>query len=63
MLVDYTLSRHQMREAAVNSPYSQDYLSLLARTGRLEAIKRDRIWYTTQQVVKAYQQSLKIKSR
>lgn len=48
-----------LREAAVNTPYSQDYLSLLARTGRLEAIKRGRIWYTTRQAVKAYQQSLK----
>lgn len=28
------------------TPYSQEYLSLLARTGRLEALKRGRNWYT-----------------
>lgn len=48
-----------LREAAEGTPYSQEYLSLLARTGRLEAMKRGRIWYTTRQAVKVYQQSLK----
>ena len=48
-----------LREVAKGTPYSQDYLSLLARTGRLEAIKRGRNWYTTRQAVKTYQQSLK----
>ncbi len=43
-----------LREAAKNSPYSQEYLSLLARKGRLEAIKRGRNWYTTQKAVAAY---------
>ena len=36
-----------LREAAEGAPYSQEYLSLLARSGRLEAIKRGRNWYTT----------------
>ena len=40
------------------TPYSQNYLSLLARTGRLEAIKRGRIWQTTLQAVANYQASL-----
>jgi hypothetical protein len=29
-------------------------LSLLARTGRLEALKRGRNWYTTRRAVEAY---------
>ena len=48
-----------LREATHGSPYSQEYLSLLARLGRLEAIKRGRIWYTTRKAIKAYQESVK----
>ena len=47
-----------LREAAIDSPYSQDYLSLLARSGRLEAIKRGRNWFTTLKAIKSYRQSL-----
>jgi hypothetical protein len=47
-----------LREAAQGTPYSQEYLSLLARTGRLEAIKRGRVWYTTRQAVTGYQESV-----
>lgn len=47
-----------LREAAVGTPYSQEYLSLLARTGRLEAVKRERVWYTTRRAVEAYRRSL-----
>lgn len=47
-----------LREAAQDTPYNQEYLSLLARTGRLEAIKRGRNWYTTRRAVQAYRQSL-----
>jgi len=43
-----------LREAAEGSPYSQEYLSLLARKGRLEAIKRGRNWYTTRKAIEAY---------
>lgn len=43
-----------LREASKGSPYSQEYLSLLARTGRLEALKRGRNWYTTHRAVVAY---------
>ncbi len=43
-----------LREAAQFVPYSQDYLSLLARTGRLEAVKRGRVWHTTRQALAAY---------
>lgn len=38
--------------------YSQEYLSLLARTGRLEAIKRGRIWHTTRRALETYLASL-----
>jgi Fic family protein len=47
-----------LRKAARGTPYSQDYLSLLARTGRLEAIKKGRNWYTTRRAVAAYQDSV-----
>ncbi|MEN6622024.1 MAG: Fic family protein [Smithella sp.] len=47
-----------LRDAAEGTPYSQEYLSLLARTGRIEAVKRGRVWYTTRKVVEEYQQSV-----
>ena len=47
-----------LREACVGTPYSQEYLSLLARLGRIAAIKRGRNWYTTRRAIKAYQESL-----
>jgi Fic family protein len=47
-----------LREAARSTPYSQEYLSLLARKGRLEAIKRGRVWTTTRRAVAAYRQSV-----
>lgn len=52
-----------LRLAAEGSPYSQEYLSLLARTGRLEAVKRGRNWYTTRQAVDAYRRSVPAQSR
>jgi len=47
-----------LREAATGTPYSQEYLSLLARKGRLEAIKQGRIWATTRRAVDAYRRSV-----
>ena len=47
-----------LRQAADGTPYSQEYLSLLARKGRLEAIKRGRVWHTTRRAVAAYRKSL-----
>lgn len=47
-----------LRAAAADSPYSQEYLSLLARTGRLEAIKRGRNWYTSKQALENYRRSI-----
>lgn len=48
-----------LREAAVNAPYSQEYLSLLARTGRLDAMKKGRVWVTTLKAVEDYLESVK----
>jgi Fic family protein len=47
-----------LREAAGLVPYSQDYLSLLARRGKLEAIKRGRIWHTTRRALSTYLESV-----
>lgn len=47
-----------LSEAAEGTPYSRDYLSLLARKGRLEAIKRGRNWVTTRRAVEAYLRSV-----
>ncbi len=38
-------------------PYGQEYLSLLARRGRIDAYKEGRVWLTTKAAVKNYQNS------
>ena len=48
-----------LRKAAEGTPYSQEYLSLLARSGRIEAVKRGRVWFTTRKAVKEYWKSVK----
>ncbi|GEM_PF-6477473 len=40
--------------AAKYTPYSAEYLSLLARKGRLKAVKISRDWLTTAQAVEEY---------
>ena len=47
-----------LREAAEGTSYSQEYLSLLARKGQLEAVKRGRNWYTSRRAVQEYIRSL-----
>ncbi len=37
-----------------NSPYGQEYISLLARTGKIDAYKEGRNWYTTKEAVAEY---------
>lgn len=44
-----------LRDAAKDSKYSQEYLSLLARRGKIHAIKKDRNWYTTEDEVEDYE--------
>ena len=48
-----------LSEAAKTTPYSQEYLGLLARKGRLEALKRGRNWVTTRKAINAYLESIK----
>lgn len=48
-----------LAQAAEGTSYTQEYLSLLARRGRIEAIKRGRNWFTTRKAVKVYQDSVK----
>ena len=43
-----------MSEASVHTPYSSEYLSLLARKGKLSAKKIDNTWYTTLAVLDDY---------
>ena len=43
-----------LAEVANNSPYSQEYLSLLARRGKLFSKKIGRNWYTTREAVQDY---------
>jgi hypothetical protein len=52
-----------LRDAAQGTPYSQEYLSLLARLGRLDAKKIGRVWYTTRRGVKVYRDSLNHEQR
>ena len=47
-----------LAEAAYGTPYSQEYLSLLARKGRIEAIKDGRNWVTTRKAIQNYINSL-----
>lgn len=46
-----------LQEAAEGTPYSQEYLSLLARTGKLDAAKQGRVWTTTRKAVEAYRKT------
>lgn len=43
-----------LSQAATSTPYSAEYLSLLARKNRITAIKLSRDWFTTRQVVLSY---------
>lgn len=47
-----------LQDAARGTPYSQEYLSLLARLGRLDAIKVGRVWHTTRAALEAYRKSV-----
>lgn len=47
-----------LAQAAEGTSYSQEYLSLLARKGQLEAIKRGRVWFTTRRAVAEYRRAV-----
>ncbi|MCK4491771.1 MAG: Fic family protein [Candidatus Altiarchaeales archaeon] len=48
-----------LAEASKDSPYSQEYLSLLARKGRIEAIKLGRNWHVKKEAINEYIKSKK----
>lgn len=48
-----------LAEASKYCPYSQEYLSLLARIGKLSAVKFRRNWMTTLDAVKEYMKEVK----
>ena len=50
-----------LAEAAKGTPYSQEYLSLLARRGKIEAFKLGRNWLTTREAIERYIQNRKRK--
>jgi Fic family protein len=47
-----------LAQASQGTPYSQEYLSLLARMGRIEAVKQGRNWVTTREAIQNYVTSL-----
>jgi hypothetical protein len=48
-------------EAATHTPYSAEYLSLLARKGKLKAVKVSRDWLTTREAVFEYVKKQQVK--
>lgn len=50
-----------LANASKLTPYTQEYLSLLARKGRLHALKRGKAWVTTRKDIEEYLASLKRK--
>ena len=47
-----------LSQAAAHCDYTQEYLSLLARKGRLDAVKIGRNWKTTRKALREYLKSL-----
>lgn len=47
-----------LKELAGDTPYSQDYLSLRARQGMLEAVKVDGVWHSTKKAIGDYIQKV-----
>lgn len=50
-------------EAAQNTPYTAEYLTLLARKGKLKAVKISRDWLTTREAVLEYVRDQAIKHK
>ena len=46
-----------LSDAARGSKYTAKYLNLLARTGQLFAVKHGRLWHTTKEAIKDYEQN------
>jgi len=43
-----------LRELATGTPYSQEYLSLRARQGAIDAIKMGKVWHSTRRALEEY---------
>ncbi|MCY4491087.1 MAG: hypothetical protein OXC46_06455 [Thaumarchaeota archaeon] len=43
-----------LSKLAKNTPHSAEYWSLLARKGRIDAIKEGKTWKTSRKIIKAY---------
>jgi hypothetical protein len=43
-----------LKELAKGTPYSQEYLSLRARQGILDAVKTGKSWYSSKRAVEEY---------
>lgn len=43
-----------LADVSRDTTYGQKYINLLARTGRIFAVKRGRIWYTTKEAIEEY---------
>jgi hypothetical protein len=43
-----------LKELATGTPYSQEYLSLRARQGILDAVKTGKAWYSSKRAVEEY---------
>ena len=52
-----------LTEAAARYPLSRSHLQLLARTGRLRAVKMGRDWFTTPVAVAAYLADAELRSK
>ena len=50
-----------LKEASEQCPYSQDYLKLRARQGKLRAVKMGRNWFTTKEWLEIYKKGLKLR--
>ena len=48
-----------LKELAKSSSYSQEYLSLRARQGKLDAVKIENVWYSSKRALKVYLKKIK----
>jgi len=48
-----------LKEIADFFPYSQEYLSLRARQGKLDAVKIENVWYSSKRALKEYLKSIR----
>lgn len=54
MMVDKKMEYISLNEAAKSTAYSQEYISLLCREGKMKGKKMGRNWFTTKEWVKDY---------